>query len=110
MDQLLLYFRNYLIISQNLVNTKIFDQYVIRKTNQSAKSLFPVILDVENPKFFILLDICSEMNKKLFSTELKNDLGMVAFFKKLFYFGFIVTSFAEIYFMPGIPSNYIWNK
>uniref|UniRef100_A0A7T7BWB2 Probable magnesium-protoporphyrin IX monomethyl ester [oxidative] cyclase n=1 Tax=Poterioochromonas malhamensis TaxID=88167 RepID=A0A7T7BWB2_9STRA len=92
------------------LNTKIFDKYVIKKTNQSAKSLFPVILDVENPKFFTLLDICSEMNKKLFSEELKKDLGIVVFFKKLFYLSFIVTAFAEIYFMPAIPSGYIWNK
>ena len=62
----------------------ILHKYVIKKTNQSAKSLFPVILDVENPKFFTLLDICSEMNKKLFSEELKKDLGIVVFFKKLF--------------------------
>lgn len=92
------------------LDTKTFDKYVIKKTNQSAKSLFPVILDVENPKFFTLLDICSEMNKKLFSEELKNDSAIIAFLKKVFYIGFIIIAFAEIYFMRAISSNYIWNN
>lgn len=92
------------------LDTKTFDKYVIKKTNQSARSLFPVILDVENPKFFTLLDICSEMNKKLFSEDLKNDSSIIAFFKKIFYVGFILIAFTEIYFMRSIPSNYIWNN
>lgn len=92
------------------LDTKTFDKYVIKKTNQSAKSVFPVILDVENPKFFTLLDICSEMNKKLSSDELKNESSITAFFKKIFYISFIIIAFAEIYFMRSIPSNYIWNN
>jgi magnesium-protoporphyrin IX monomethyl ester (oxidative) cyclase len=90
------------------LDAQTFDKYVIKKTNLSAKTVFPIILDVENHKFFPLLDICSEMNKKLSNENLKNNFSILTFFKKAFYLSIILISLIEIYFIPSIPSNYIW--
>jgi magnesium-protoporphyrin IX monomethyl ester (oxidative) cyclase len=42
-----------------------YDIHVIKKTNETAGRVFPLILDVENPKFYERLDICIENNQKL---------------------------------------------
>lgn len=93
------------------LNTKLFDQYVIKKTNLSAKTVFPIILDVENPKFFALLDICSEMNNKLIQLgeeKKTNQFFLENFLKRNFYLAIIITSLIELYFLPAISTKYIW--
>ncbi len=42
-----------------------YDIHVIKKTNESAAKVFPVILDVENPEFYNRLDVCIANNQKL---------------------------------------------
>ncbi len=42
-----------------------YDIYVIKKTNETAGRVFPIILDVENPEFYQRLDICTKNNEKL---------------------------------------------
>ena len=39
------------------LDTKKFDEHVIRKTNQSSGTLFPIVLDVDHPEFFKYLDM-----------------------------------------------------
>jgi magnesium-protoporphyrin IX monomethyl ester (oxidative) cyclase len=90
------------------LNTKQFDQHVIRKTNQSAKTLFPVILDVDHPKFFELLDSCIEMNEKLIEVDKTEENDFAKFFKKLPYNLNLISYLAQIYFLPAIETNYIW--
>ena len=90
------------------LDVKRFDKYVIKKTNLSAKSIFPVILDIENEKFFPLLDICSEMNKKLSSERLKEKFIIEKLLKSIIYLIFIFFSLLEIFFIPSIKTNYIW--
>jgi len=46
-----------------------FDIHVIRKTNQSSGTLLPVILDVDHPQFFPLLEECSEINENFISID-----------------------------------------
>jgi magnesium-protoporphyrin IX monomethyl ester (oxidative) cyclase len=84
-----------------------FDQYVIRKTNQSAKTLFPVILDVENPIFFNVLDKCATANDNLVKAEKSGDLNP---FTKLTNYFTIVTGLAKLYFLPAIETKYIWTQ
>ncbi len=47
-----------------------YDIYVIKKTNETAAKVFPVILDVEHPEFYKRLDTCVANNAKL--TEIAN--------------------------------------
>ena len=84
-----------------------FDQYVIRKTNQSAKTLFPVILDVEHPRFFSWLDECALANDNLVKLEKSGELNI---FSKISNYFIIGTRLLNIYFLPAIETNYIWTE
>jgi magnesium-protoporphyrin IX monomethyl ester (oxidative) cyclase len=42
-----------------------YDIHVIKKTNESAAKVFPVVLDVEKPEFYDRLDVCIANNQKL---------------------------------------------
>lgn len=92
------------------LNTKQFDQHVIRKTNQSAKTLFPVILDVDNPRFFELLDQCVVANRQLIEIEKENESSGFNFFKKMSSYYLMVSSLLQIYFLPSIETKYIWTE
>jgi len=65
------------------LNTKQFDKHVIRKTNQSAGTLFPVILDVDHPQFFSYMDLCDQANVNLVEIEKEEGSEFTKFFKKL---------------------------
>ena len=84
-----------------------FDQYVIRKTNQSSKTLFPVILDVENPVFFPLLDECASANDELVKLE-KN--GSANIFNKLPHYFVLASRLLKLYLLPAIETKYIWTE
>jgi magnesium-protoporphyrin IX monomethyl ester (oxidative) cyclase len=90
------------------LNTKKFDQYVIRKTNQSSKILFPIILDVDNPIFFKLLDKCVEDNLKILSIEKEHYNDIVKFFYMTPYYISILFNLIKIYCLPAIETQYKW--
>jgi magnesium-protoporphyrin IX monomethyl ester (oxidative) cyclase len=92
------------------LDAKQFDQHVIRKTNQSSKTLFPVILDVDHPEFFQLLDISSQANSELIRIEKLEDSEFIKFFQKLPQYFNMVSSLLKIYFLPAIETNYIWTE
>jgi magnesium-protoporphyrin IX monomethyl ester (oxidative) cyclase len=91
------------------LDAKQFDKHVIRKTNQSSKVLFPVILDVEHPKFFPLLDICAEANDQLIKID-KNNNSSTNFIQKLPHYIALVSSLIQLYFLPAIETKYIWTQ
>jgi magnesium-protoporphyrin IX monomethyl ester (oxidative) cyclase len=91
------------------LDAKQFDKHVIRKTNQSSKILFPVILDVEHPKFFPLLDICAEANDQLIKID-KNNNSSTNFIQKLPHYIALVSSLIQLYFLPAIETKYIWTQ
>jgi magnesium-protoporphyrin IX monomethyl ester (oxidative) cyclase len=92
------------------LDAKEFDKYVIRKTNQSAKTLFPVILDVDHPSFFKILDLCTTINQKVIKLEKTSSLSIVKFFKKIAYYFIIFSSLLKLYFLPAIETKYIWTE
>jgi magnesium-protoporphyrin IX monomethyl ester (oxidative) cyclase len=47
------------------MNSRDFDIEVIQETNQTAGRVFPIILDVDHPKFFPILDKCAADYLKL---------------------------------------------
>jgi magnesium-protoporphyrin IX monomethyl ester (oxidative) cyclase len=83
-----------------------FDKYVIRKTNQSSGTLFPVIIDVENPLFFELLESCAEANQSLINIE-KEQGGFIA---KLGSYIKMGVSLLRMFFLPAIETKYIWTE
>jgi len=84
------------------LDTRKFDKHVIRKTNQSSATLFPVILDVDNPKFFELLESCASSNNALIELEKTGETG---FFNKLPHYTNIVSTLLQIYFLPAINTK-----
>lgn len=84
---------------------KQFDQHVIRKTNESSKTLFPVILDVDHPSFFPLLDQCSEANNTLVKMEKENEHNLI---KKINCYLTLITTLIKLYFIPALETKYIW--
>jgi magnesium-protoporphyrin IX monomethyl ester (oxidative) cyclase len=92
------------------LDTKLFDQHVIRKTNQSSATLFPVILDVDNPEFFNLLDNCSECNVRLIELEKQDTSEFTRLLNKLPHYLNMVTNLLKLYFLPPIETKYVWTK
>jgi len=87
-----------------------FDKHVIRKTNQSAGTLFPVILDVDHPKFFEYMDLCNEANMNLVNIEKEEGLEVLKFFKKVPNYFNMAYGLAKMYFLPAIETKYIWTE
>ncbi|AFZ02557.1 magnesium-protoporphyrin IX monomethyl ester (oxidative) cyclase [Calothrix sp. PCC 6303] len=63
-----------------------YDIHVIKKTNENAGRVFPLMLDVENPEFYQRLDVCVENNKKLSSIAGSNSPKPLKFIQKLPYY------------------------
>jgi len=90
------------------LDTKQFDKHVIRKTNQSAKTLFPVILDTENPQFYELLDLCVVANENLIRIEKEENSYLSKFFAKIPFYFLMISSLFKLFFLPVIETKYIW--
>ena len=87
------------------LDTKQFDLHVIRKTNQSAGTLFPVILDVDHPKFISLLDSCSEANQELIDIEKSDESGITKVFQKLPQYFKMASGLLSLYFLPAVETK-----
>jgi magnesium-protoporphyrin IX monomethyl ester (oxidative) cyclase len=92
------------------LDSRKFDIHVIRKTNQSSARLFPVILDVDHPEFFSLLDICSDANTKLIEIEKTSENDIICFLSKLPQYLTMAVSLLKLYFLPPIETKYIWTE
>ena len=81
-----------------------FDKHVIRKTNQSSAALFPVILDVDNPKFFEFMENCAEANQSLINLEKNNQSNII---NKLPHLVKMALNLLNLYFLPAIETKYL---
>jgi len=84
-----------------------FDKHVIRKTNQSSAALFPVVLDVDNPKFFELLENCASSNQQLIDLEKTEEQNFFTIIKKLPCYFNIASTLLQIFLMPSVDSKLI---
>jgi magnesium-protoporphyrin IX monomethyl ester (oxidative) cyclase len=87
-----------------------FDKYVIIKTNQSSKTLFPVILDVDHPLFFPLLDKTADANDQLIEIEKLEISGFEKITQKLPHYFTLFSNLLRLYFIPAIETKYIWTE
>lgn len=60
-----------------------YDIHVIKKTNETAGRVFPVILDVESPEFYQRLDICIKNNERLTAISNGNSPKFLQFLQKV---------------------------
>lgn len=82
-----------------------YDIEVIKKTNETAGRVFPVILNVDDPKFYQRLDVCLENNAKLDAIANSNAPGLVKFFKKLPLYVSNMAQLAQLYLMKPIEAS-----
>jgi len=92
------------------LDTKQFDIHVIRKTNQSAGTLFPVILDVDHPHFIGLLDSCSEANQALIDIEKSDEIELIKLLQKIPQYLKMASGLLSLYCLPAIETKYIWTE
>ena len=81
-----------------------YDIHVIKKTNESTAKVFPVVLDVENPKFYQRLDRCLQNNANLTAIVNTNTPKFVQFFQKLPYYASNAWELIQLYFMKPIDA------
>ncbi|HIK29116.1 MAG: magnesium-protoporphyrin IX monomethyl ester (oxidative) cyclase [Oscillatoriaceae bacterium SKW80] len=86
------------------LNARDYDMYVIKKTNETAARVFPVILDVDHPEFYRRLDICVENNAKLAEIDKSDAPKLVKFCRKLPYYLSNVWQFVRLYFIKPIET------
>jgi len=84
-----------------------YDKYVIEKTNETAGRVFPIILDVENPKFYDRLELCVQNNEQLRAIDSSNTPQFLKFFKKLPIYLSNVQQFIGLYLMKPIRVEHL---
>ncbi|MBW4489334.1 MAG: magnesium-protoporphyrin IX monomethyl ester (oxidative) cyclase [Trichocoleus desertorum ATA4-8-CV12] len=84
------------------LNARDYDLHVINKTNETAGRVFPVILDVENPKFVARMDKAAAAFLKLNKIIESNQPKAVKFFQKLPLIGAIAWQMLRLYLMKPI--------
>ena len=92
------------------LDAKQFDKHVIRKTNQSSGALFPIILDVDHPQFFELMDVVAMANQNLIDIEKEDSFDLFKFFKKVPNYFNMALGLVKLYLLPAIETKYIWTE
>ena len=81
-----------------------YDIEVIKKTNETAGRVFPVMLDVNNPEFYERLDVCLKNNQQLTAIVASNTPKFLQFFQKLPLYLSNAWQLLKLYFMKTIES------
>ncbi|MBW3587098.1 MAG: magnesium-protoporphyrin IX monomethyl ester (oxidative) cyclase [Cyanobacteria bacterium 0813] len=81
-----------------------YDIEVIKKTNETAGRVFPVMLDVNNPEFYERLDVCLKNNQHLTAIVASNTPKFLQFFQKLPLYLSNGWQLVKLYFMKTIES------
>lgn len=81
-----------------------YDIEVIKKTNETAGRVFPVMLDVNNPEFYERLDVCLKNNQELTAIVASNTPKFFQLFQKLPLYVSNGWQLIKLYFMKTIES------
>jgi magnesium-protoporphyrin IX monomethyl ester (oxidative) cyclase len=84
-----------------------YDKHVIKKTNETAGRIFPVILDVERPDFYSRLEVCIKNNEKMRAVDATNAPAPVKFLKKLPGYISNGVQFISLYLMKPIRVDHL---
>lgn len=86
------------------LNARDYDIHVIRKTNETAGRVFPLILNVDHPVFFKLMDESAAANLKISEISNSNAPGFVKLLQKLPLIGKIGINMVRLYLMKPIDT------
>jgi magnesium-protoporphyrin IX monomethyl ester (oxidative) cyclase len=82
-----------------------YDRLVIRKTNETSARIFPVVLDVENPRFFAGLEKMVANNEALSAADRAAGPAPVKVLRKLPHWAANALEMARLFLMAPIPSQ-----
>jgi len=82
-----------------------YDKVVIAKTNETSARVFPVVLDVEHPKFYTRLERIIVNNSKLSEADESSAPAPFKLLRKLPYWIANGAEMAKLYFTPAIRSE-----
>lgn len=82
-----------------------YDIEVIKKTNASAGRLFPVVLDVENPKFFAELDECTKHTAAISAISNSGQNKVLQMLRKIPHITAIGSKLINLYFIKAIRTD-----
>jgi len=82
-----------------------YDKYVIAKTNETSARVFPVVLDVENPKFWDRLERLVRNNQALSDADAAAAPAVVRTLRKLPLWGANALEMAKLFLMAPIASD-----
>ncbi|MGB3574069.1 MAG: magnesium-protoporphyrin IX monomethyl ester (oxidative) cyclase, partial [Phormidesmis sp.] len=82
-----------------------YDIEVIKKTNESAGRLFPIVLDVENPKFFASLDECTKHTAAVSTISQSNQPKPLQLLRKIPHIIAVGSKLVNLYFMKPISMD-----
>ncbi|MEB3165241.1 MAG: magnesium-protoporphyrin IX monomethyl ester (oxidative) cyclase [Cyanobacteriota bacterium] len=82
-----------------------YDKYVIAKTNETSARVFPVVLDVENPKFWDRLERLVRNNQALSDADGSGAPAPIRLLRKLPWWGANALEMAKLFLMAPIASD-----
>jgi magnesium-protoporphyrin IX monomethyl ester (oxidative) cyclase len=86
------------------MDTRKYVDEVLRETNRDAAKAFPVIINMENPKFWNCLKKCEENNTKLVKIDESNAPEWMKKIQKLPHLVNNGVQFLTMYLQPSIPA------
>jgi magnesium-protoporphyrin IX monomethyl ester (oxidative) cyclase len=82
-----------------------YDLLVIRKTNESSARVFPVILNVEDPKFVELMDHAAAAHAKLIAVGQSSRNGVSKLLARIPHIATMAVDLLRLYFMKPIDAD-----
>jgi len=82
-----------------------YDKYVIDKTNETSARVFPVVLDVRNPKFWTRLERLVNNNAQLSAADASGAPAPIKTLRKLPYWTANALEMAKLFLMKPIRSE-----
>lgn len=87
------------------LDARTYDRYVIEKTNETSARVFPVVLDVENPRFWVRLERLVRNNAALSEADQAQAPAPLRALRKLPLWGANALEMAKLFLMAPIPSE-----
>jgi len=82
-----------------------YDKYVIAKTNETSARVFPVVLNVDHPKFYERLEQLVRNNAQLSAADESNAIAPLKLLRKLPYWIANGAEMAKLFLMNPIRSE-----
>jgi magnesium-protoporphyrin IX monomethyl ester (oxidative) cyclase len=87
------------------LDARAYDKYVIDKTNETSARVFPVVLDVKNPRFFEGLERLVQNNAALAAADASRAPALLRSLRKLPHWAANGLEMARLFLMAPIPSD-----